>query len=68
MYTNFGWPGLFGFEDFAPLRLLPKQPNFPFEPWAIVHGRAVDSMVGALIMGKKVLFGARSARKIFFAH
>ena len=35
MYTNFGGCGLFGFGDIATLQ---KRPNFPFDPWAIVHG------------------------------
>ena len=35
MYTEFGGRGLSGFGDTATLK---KQPNFPFGPWAIVHG------------------------------
>ena len=38
MQTNFGGCGLSGFGDFAPFSLPSKQPNFPFGPWAIVHG------------------------------
>ena len=35
MYTHFGGHGLSGFGDMATFQ---KQPNFPFEPWTIVHG------------------------------
>ena len=35
METNFGGCGLFGFRDFAHVQIWP---NFPFEPWTIVHG------------------------------
>ena len=35
MQTNFGGRVLSGFGDFAPFQILT---NFPFEPWAIIHG------------------------------
>ena len=35
MYTNFGGRGLSGFGDIATFQ---KRPNFPFDPWTIVHG------------------------------
>ena len=35
MCTNFGGCDLFGFGDTATFK---KWPNFPFEPWTIVHG------------------------------
>ena len=35
MHTNFGGRGLSGFGDMATFR---KRPNFPFDPWTIVHG------------------------------
>ena len=35
MYTEFGGHGLSGFGDTTTLK---KRPNFPFGPWAIVHG------------------------------
>ena len=35
MQTNFGGPGLSGFEDFAFFQIWP---NFPFRPWTIVYG------------------------------
>ena len=38
MQTNFGGRGLSGFGVMAPFCLLSKWPNFPFGPWAIVHG------------------------------
>ena len=38
MQTNFGGHGLSGFGVMAPFCLPSKQPNFPFGPWAIVHG------------------------------
>ena len=31
IHTNFSGCGLFGFGD-------KKRPNFPFDPWTIVHG------------------------------
>ena len=31
IHTNFDGCGLFGFRD-------KKRPNFPFDPWTIVHG------------------------------
>ena len=35
MCTNFGGRDLFGFGD----NITPqKRPNFPFDPWTIVHG------------------------------
>ena len=33
--TNFGGRGIFGFGDNITSQ---KRPNFPFRPWAIVHG------------------------------
>ena len=38
MQTNFGGRGLSGFRVMAPFCLPSKRPNFPFGPWAIVHG------------------------------
>ena len=38
MQTNFGWRGLSDFGVMAPFCLPLKQLNFPFGPWAIVHG------------------------------
>ena len=38
MQTNFGGRGLSGFGVMAPSCLPSKRPNFPFGPWAIVHG------------------------------
>ena len=38
MQANFGGCGLSGFGVMAPFCLPSKQPNFPFGPWAIVHG------------------------------
>ena len=38
MQTNFDGHGLSGFGVMAPFCLPSKQPNFPFGPWAIVHG------------------------------
>ena len=35
MYTNFGGRGL----QFWRYRYSQKRPNFPFDPWTIVHGR-----------------------------
>ena len=35
MHTNFGGCGYFCFGDIATLK---KRPNFPFDPWTIVHG------------------------------
>ena len=35
MYTNCGGRDFSGFGDTATLK---KQPNFPFDPWTIVHG------------------------------
>ena len=38
MQANFGGCGLSGFGVMAPFCLPSKRPNFPFGPWAIVHG------------------------------
>ena len=38
MQANFGGRGLCGFGFMAPFCLHSKRPNFPFGPWAIVHG------------------------------
>ena len=38
MQINFSEPGLSDFGDFACFYLPSKLPNFPFEPWTIVHG------------------------------
>ena len=38
MQTNFGGCGVSGFGVMAPFCLPPKRPNFPFGPWAIIHG------------------------------
>ena len=38
MQANFGGCGLSGFGVMAPSCLPSKRPNFPFGPWAIVHG------------------------------
>ena len=38
MQTNFGGHGFSGFGVMAPFCLPLKRPNFPFGPWAIVHG------------------------------
>ena len=38
MQTNFGRCGLSSFGVMAPFCLPSKQTNFPFGPWAIVHG------------------------------
>ena len=38
MQANFGGRGLSGFGVMAPSCLPSKRPNFPFGPWAIVHG------------------------------
>ena len=38
MQANFGGCGLSGFGVMAPFCLHSKRPNFPFGPWAIVHG------------------------------
>ena len=35
MYSNFDGRGLFGFGDMTTFQ---KRPNFPFQPWTIVHG------------------------------
>ena len=35
MYTNFGGRGFCSFGDMATFQIWP---NFPFGPWAIVHG------------------------------
>ena len=35
MHTNFGGRGLSGFGNMATFQ---KRPNFPFDPWTIVHG------------------------------
>ena len=35
MHTNFDGRGLFDFGDMATFQ---KRPNFPFQPWTIVHG------------------------------
>ena len=35
MHTHFGGHGLSGFGDMVTFQ---KRPNFPFRPWAIVHG------------------------------
>ena len=35
MHTNFGGRDLFGFGDIGYFQ---KRPNFPFDPWTIVHG------------------------------
>ena len=35
MHTNFGGCGLSDFGDTATFK---KRPNFPFDPWTIVHG------------------------------
>ena len=35
MCTNFGGRDLFGFGDIITSQ---KRPNFPFNPWTIVHG------------------------------
>ena len=35
MHTNFGGRGLSSFGDNITSQ---KQPNFPFDPWTIVHG------------------------------
>ena len=35
MYISFGGRGLSGFGDMATFQ---KRPNFPLEPWTIVHG------------------------------
>ena len=35
MHTNFGGRDLSGFGDIATFQ---KRPNFPFNPWTIVHG------------------------------
>ena len=35
MHTNFGGRGLSSFGDMATFQ---KRPNFPFDPWTIVHG------------------------------
>ena len=35
IYTNFGGRGLSIFGDMATFQ---KRPNFPFDPWTIVHG------------------------------
>ena len=35
IHTNFGGCGLSGFGDIATLK---NGPNFPFDPWTIVHG------------------------------
>ena len=35
MHTNFGGRDLSSFGDTATLK---KRPNFPFDPWTIVHG------------------------------
>ena len=37
-HTNFGGRGLSGFGDLAIFACLQIWPNFPFRPWAIVHG------------------------------
>ena len=35
MYTNFGGRDISGFGDITTSK---KRPNFPFDPWTIVHG------------------------------
>ena len=35
MHTNYGGRDLSGFRDMATFQ---KRPNFPFDPWTIVHG------------------------------
>ena len=38
MQTNFDGRSFSSFGVMAPFCLPPKRPNFPFGPWAIVHG------------------------------
>ena len=38
MQTNFGGRSLTGIRNFAHFCLPSKWPNFPLEPWTIVHG------------------------------
>ena len=35
IHTNFGGRGL---SDFGDMATFQKRPNFPFDPWTIVHG------------------------------
>ena len=43
IHTNFGGCDLSGFGDIATFK---KQPNFPFDPWTIVHGRQKIQLIG----------------------
>ena len=48
MYTNFCGHGSSGFRDIATLK---NGPNFPFRPWAIVHGHQKIESIG---IGSKI--------------
>ena len=42
MHTSFGRRGLSVFGDMATFQ---KRPNFPFDPWTIIHGhRKIESI------------------------
>ena len=43
MHTNFGDCDLSGFGDMATFQ---KRPNFPFDPWTIVHGHRKIQLIG----------------------
>ena len=43
MHTNFGGRDLSGFGDIATFQ---KRPNFPFNPWTIVHGHRKVYSIG----------------------
>ena len=43
IYTSFGGRGLSGFGDMATFQ---KRPNFPFDPWTIVHGHQKIESIG----------------------
>ena len=49
-HTNFGGCGLSGFGDIATFK---KWPNFPFDPWTIVHGHGKIQSIG---IGSKNLY------------
>ena len=50
MYTSFGGRGL---SDFGDMATFQKWPNFPFDPWTIVHGRQKIQLLR--ISSKKIM-------------
>ena len=43
MHASFSGRGLSGFVDMATFQ---KRPNFPFQPWTIVHGHQKIQLIG----------------------